>query len=355
MIKNETGALIEALNGKDEGALADALTSILSGLSLKFDGNLGSLDDIKESLNFRLVDNSDHQTEQASTDVIISAFLESKRSSVCDTSIRSYYRTLNPFRKKFPLLPTTPQAIEEYLAHFREKRTACGVHVVLKMLYKFASQRYNAPNVMRHVARPHFKEKEPVSLTLDEARCVLDACGNDREFALVHLYLGHGLRLDEACRANVGDIGDGQMLIHGKKRTEYMPLLPETREVILRLAGSRAPGEPVFISNRKRRLCQREIYNTVKAVLARSGIAEGKNGQTIATHTLRKSFATLAFHAGCEGRIIERLLRHRKSDATSIYLSMPIERLRANLEKYSPLRLLNGKSPELQETGGCLK
>jgi integrase len=299
-------------------------------------------------LNHKLEGTDHAQTPSISTSELVDAFLESKRSAVTVNSLISYRGTLNPFVKHYPALPTTPQEIETYLARFKEKRSACGAYIVLKMLYAFASQRYGICNIIESVQRPRFREKEAYAFNQDEARAVLAACRDDRELGLIHLYLGHGWRLDEACRANVGDIGDGQIQVRGKVRTEYMPLLPESRDILLRLAGNRRPDEPLFTSQHGKRLCHKMTYNVVKAILNRAGVCEGKMAR-VATHTLRKTFASMALAGGCDGRIVARLLRHCRRDTTDLYLALPMEMLRQNLERYSPIRLLNGHSLSLPE------
>lgn len=279
---------------------------------------------------------------------LVTLFLESKRSCVSEASVTSYKGTLVAFTKRCPVLPITPQELESYFARFdKDKQTANSAYSPIKQLYEFANQRYGIPNAMATVKRPCYKPKEPYAFSLDEARMVLEACRDERELGLIHLYLGHGWRLEEGCRANIGDVGDGQILVRGKKRNEYMPLLSETRELLLRLAQGRAPGEPLFLSLQNKRLSHKQTYNVTKAILKRAGVIDGKAlDLRIATHTLRKTFASLAYAAGCDGRIIERLLRHRKGDVTSLYIAMPMDMLKRDLYRYSPIRLLNHKEPK---------
>jgi len=281
-------------------------------------------------------------------------FLQSRAGTIAEESLVSYRHTLMIFAKHCPQLPTKPEELESYFARFLERRSAASAYSPIKQLYEFASQRYGLPNAMKSVKRARFKEKEPYSFTLDEAKTVLNTCRNDRELGLIHLYLGHGLRLEEGCRTNIGDILDGQMVVRGKERQEFIPLLPETNEILLRLASGRSSKQPIFTSHQGRRLCHKETYNVVKAILRRAGVTEGKDGQRIATHTLRKTFATLATHAGCNDRVVKRLLRHKTADVTSLYISMPMDVLRNYLERYSPIRLLNGQpKDELHKILSC--
>ncbi len=289
---------------------------------------------------------------------VVEHFLQSRRGTVAEESLTSYRHTLSAFAKHCQILPTKPEELETYFARFKERRSAAAAYSPIKQLYDFASERerYGVPNAMKSVKRARYKEKEPYSFTLDEARAVVDACRNDRELGQIHLYLGHGLRLEEGCRTNIGDILDGQMVVRGKERQEFISLLPETKEILLRLANGRSSKEPIFTSHQGHRLCHKETYNVVKAILKRAGVTEGKEGQRIATHALRKTFGTLATHAGCNDRVVKKLLRHKTADVTSLYISMPMDVLRANLERYSPIRLLNGQpKEELHKIFSCSK
>jgi len=88
-----------------------------------------------------------------------------------------------------------------------------------------------------------------------------------------------------------------------------------------------------------------------KTILNRAGVTDGKSPDLrIATHTLRKTFASLVTAAGCDRTTVARLLRHRKRDVTDLYISMPIDILRGKLERYSPIRLLNDSNQKLDKT-----
>ncbi|GAH53388.1 unnamed protein product, partial [marine sediment metagenome] len=175
---------------------------------------------------------------------------------------------------------------------------------------------------------------------------------DDRITGLVHLGVGHGYRCEELCRSNVGDIGDdGRIYVRGKKGREFFPLLPETREVLLRVAGGRKADEPLFLSQMGRRLSDRQCYNIIKELFRATGVLDGKpKDYRIATHALRKTFSSLALDAGCDSKIVDRLLRHRTRTTADLYLSIPFELLRRNLEHYSPLRLVNQTQNKLPKT-----
>lgn len=165
---------------------------------------------------------------KVSTTQVIDRFLAAKRASgLSEASIQSYGDTLRVFAKYHPILPTTPEEIETYLARFKpDKPTARDAFVVIRLMYKWAADRLDVPNPMLKVAKPRFRAKTPDRLSATQARTLLDAIRTDRERALVYCFLGLGLRLSEAQRLDVGDIGEDIILIHGKERTEPMPLIP---------------------------------------------------------------------------------------------------------------------------------
>ena len=277
------------------------------------------------------------------TQDVVEQFLASKKGKVgSPETIISYRHTLSPFAKRCPVLPTTPEPLDAYFARFPERKSAASAYSPIKQLYDFASERHGVKNVMKTVQRPRYKEKEPHSLTLAEGAAALNCCQSDQELGLFHLWYGHGWRPDEPLRLDEGHTGDGTILVKGKTRTEYTPLLPETREILLRLGAGRKPGEPLFVSRLGRRLSDRQAYNIAKGVLGRAGVLDGKAPDLrISTRTLRKTFATLAVEAGGDSRIVDRLLRHRKRDIGDRYIGITMDMLRQTLERYSPLRLAN--------------
>jgi len=252
-------------------------------------------------------------------------------------TVRSYRGTWVTFAKYHPILPTEPQPIEAYLKRYSNRRTAADVYTKLGILYKFAADRYGITNTMERIRRPRFKQIERRSLKLQEVKAVVDACDNDFVLALIHLWLGHGLRREEALRLNIGDIGEDTMFVSGKTRDEFMPILPETRELLLRLANGRSGDQPIFMSQFKQRLSVRMAHYIAKETLERSGIT----GKGIAAHILRHSFSTLAQEAGMDFAACQRLMRHSKKTMTEHYTHFSSSYLKQQLEKYSPIHLID--------------
>lgn len=69
-----------------------------------------------------------------------------------------------------------------------------------------------------------------------EVISLLKVVETDREWALFNCYFGLALRRSEALRIRFCDIGEDDILIHGKKRDGRVPLSPEFRQSLLKLA-----------------------------------------------------------------------------------------------------------------------
>lgn len=277
-----------------------------------------------------------------STVQVIDKFIASKQHSVGETSLRSYETRLKTFGKRYPILPIKPEPIEEYLRS-KDGVTAVNHYSTLKMLYEFADEReLGVPNVMKKVKKPRIRVKEADYLTQVQAKAYLEEIQDDREKALVYLCLGQGFRINEAVSVVICDIGEELIRIRaGKERDESMPLLPEVRDALLKLTDGRNPNEPVFIG-KKGHLSRDMGEIIIKRLFKRAGINNVKQSP----HTLRHTFATLAGKAGCDEGWISRLLRHstkgNRNNVTNRYTHYDMDDLRLQLERYSPLRTLNG-------------
>ena len=300
------------------------------------------LEQIEHQLEHQLGQNSEDSLTSpgpVATKEITGRFLDSKRAEgLRPYSIQSYGQVLNPFAREFPFLPDRPEDIEKFLVSKPSATTRKWVHTILSGLYKYAFSRLGMPNVMEMVPKHISRSKEPDSLTKNQAREYLNAIVTERERGLVYLYLGQGLRLSEAVRLDIRDVGEDSLRVKGKEREESMPILPEVREVLLELAGNRPLTEPVFVSQRGRRLGRDMAEINIKRIFQRAGI----NGVKQSPHTLRHTFATIATTAGCDTYSVERLLRHRSSrwNVTYNYIHLSRQELREKLEKYSPLRIV---------------
>jgi site-specific recombinase XerD len=194
-------------------------------------------------------------------------------------------------------------------------------------------------DVVQDVQRPKSKPKEPDSLSFDQAKALVGAIQTDEERALVYVYLSQGLRLREALGLNIEDVQEDRLRVRGKTASQFIPLLSEVREALLRLCRNRQPNEPVFISSRGKPISTTYSESLIAKIFKRAGIS----GIKASPHTLRHTFATLLTRAGCDSVSCKRLLRHRDFDITSHYIHLTFDDLTNKLVQFSPLAIIFGK------------
>ena len=285
--------------------------------------------------------------QSVKTTEVTEQFIDYKRAvGLQPRSIGNYRQVLNSLAGQYPRLPSRPEEIESFLIDKPSASTRLCVYKVLSAFYEFVNKRFDLPNIMDSVQKPRVKQKEPECLTREQSKVILGAIKTDRERALVYLYFGQGLRLSEALRLDIGDVGEDLLKTKGKERDESIPLLPEVRDALLKLTGNRSINEPVFVG-RQGRLGIDMVEETIRRLFQRAGV----NGVRQSPKIFRSSFASLALAAGCDFYIVKRLLRHSWGwDVTHRhYIHIGNQELRERLEKYSPLRLLNENSDKLLE------
>ena len=275
-----------------------------------------------------------------STMEVIDKFIASKRFRVALITLRSYRGALTAFARHYPMLPTEPEPIEAYLAHYDTQKTgAKSVYIVLRMFYSFAYQRLGLPNPMTKIDKPRGKPRPPQHLSFPQAKALLDAIRDDRERGLVYCLLGLGLRLKETCLLTMADIGEDTIYVHGKERDEPLPLPPEIRDVLLKLADGRPPQAPIFRSRQGQgALSDSQIQNIIKGLFRRAGI----EGVRPSPHTLRHSKGVLSTMLGLDSFSNRRLLRHTNTEMTDRYNELKLDELKIKDLQYNPLlHLLN--------------
>ena len=169
-----------------------------------------------------------------------------------------------------------------------------------------------------------------------------------RERAAAHLLAGHGWRQNEVLEVLAGEvraISGGQMWCHGKQRAEWAPVLPETAELLSRLADGLADDEQVFRGKRGRneKFGYEGMRKLVRDLMGRAGLS-GFTG-----HNLRDTFATLVTEESGDLTLAMQLIRDKVPGVALRYVQRDLPAL---LEQYSPIRQLERKpSPLVGESG----
>ena len=226
----------------------------------------------------------------------------------------------------------TPATLRAYLAHRRGEglvnASAARELSAVRAFLRFVGGKeatvplVKGPRVRKGVPRP-VSPDEVVALAEDVAESRREAWEGARDWAVLMLLYGAGLRIGEA----MGLTGDllplGETLrVTGKRdKTRIVPLLPQVREAIdTYVALSPYPpekGEPLFRGRRGGALSPALVRRAVQGARGRLGLSERTT-----PHALRHSFATHLLAGGADLRSLQELLGHASLASTQIYTAV---------------------------------
>jgi site-specific recombinase XerD len=147
-----------------------------------------------------------------------------------------------------------------------------------------------------------------------------------RDRAMLAVYYGCGLRLNEGVHLELKDVMREQQILHVRKGKRYkerlVPMNQKTMQMITLYMDVGRPQllqqyqtERLFIDANKGRPMQRQsLYIRVKAL-----VKQAKIKKKVGTHTLRHSIATHLLQSGMKLEQIQQFLGHSNLDSTQIY------------------------------------
>lgn len=215
------------------------------------------------------------------------------------------------------------------------KRKMCSVRSFYDYLFK---NRRIPANVTLLVDLPKVHEKPILRLEQQEVKRMLSMAETGegmtdgqkrfqaktakRDFAMLSLFLGTGIRVSECVGMNLSDVDmeNNAFLVTRKGGNQvilYFP--PEVAEALADYMEERAqiqalPGHEaaLFLSLQKRRITQRAVQNLVKKYAAVAAPLKPR----ISPHKLRSTFATNLYHATGDIYLVADVLGHTSVDTT---------------------------------------
>jgi integrase len=184
-----------------------------------------------------------------------------------------------------------------------------------------------------HVRRPHVPpESTTLGLSHVQFAAMLHAArasASINDFALVTMLGLLGLRIFEACAANIGDLGEEHghrvLRVRGKGgKVVLTPLPPAVQRAIERAVGGRVEG-PVLRTVRGTRMDRHAATRRLKRLAADAGVRLPR----MHPHMLRHTFVTTMLDAGVDLRDVQIAARHADPRTTMRY-----DRARKNLDRH---------------------
>ncbi len=230
-----------------------------------------------------------------------------------------------------PLLAALgPADLRAFLAHRRgdglantsAARELSAVRGFLRFVGTAGVPAVRGPRVKRGLPRPVSPEAA-VALAEDIAAEASQRWAGARDFALLLLLYGAGLRIGEALALNGEALRAGDVLrVTGKRgKTRDVPLLPVVRSALADYAAlapfDLAGDAALFRGVRGGPLNPAIVRRAVQRARRRLGL-----GERTTPHALRHSFATHLLAGGADLRSLQELLGHASLSSTQVYTAV---------------------------------
>lgn len=178
------------------------------------------------------------------------------------------------------------------------------------------------PRVKTGLPRP-VSPAEAMALAQDVEDNARQGWTGARDFALLLLLYGAGLRIGEALSLTGGDLPLGETLrVTGKRnKTRIVPVLPAVASAVSRYVEACpypiAKDTPVFLGARGGPLQPGVVRASVRSARRALGLPERTT-----PHALRHSFATHLLAGGADLRSLQELLGHASLASTQVYTAV---------------------------------
>lgn len=216
--------------------------------------------------------------------------------------------------------------IEQYMQYIKEvhKVGRAKCRSVAQACSFFFKRILPAPYIVPSNLYPKKQFILPNIMTEEQVVQLFAAPLNVKEYCVIGLLYGSGLRIGEVCLLRLQDIESSNQRLkvyQGKGAKDRYTLLPaKLLEQLRRLYVQEGrPKEYLFTSKQtKRAMHVRSMQLVVNNAMAKAGFKE----KPFTAHTLRHSFATHMLNSGNNIHVIKTLLGHSKLETTMVYLHL---------------------------------
>ena len=244
-------------------------------------------------------------------------------------TVRNYCQEMKLLFKYFnhkAVVDLRQSDIEQYLQYIKEvhKVGRAKCRSVAQSCSFFFKRILPAPYIVPSNLYPKKQFILPNIMSEEEIIQLFAAPLTLKEYCVVALLYGCGLRISEACSLRLQDIESHNKrlkVFQGKGAKDRYTLLPEKLLQQLRLffVEENRPREYLFTSKQtKRAIHVRSMQVIVNSAMTKGGFQD----KPFTAHTLRHSFATHLLNTGANLHVIKTLLGHSKLETTMVYLHL---------------------------------
>jgi integrase/recombinase XerD len=263
-------------------------------------------------------------------------YLNNKEKS--ENTITSYKSDLVPFVKYFnskqiSITDIKLKHLENFLATLKCKASSMNRKIsAIQSFFKYLKKMdILEVNHAIDIERPEIPIRKPIYLQIDESKKMIDVIkgeNKERDLAIITLFLHCGLRLSELSSIDINHIIGEELSVIGKgDKQRILPLDNKCIKVIeeyLKVRPEIEGEKALFISEQKKRMCNKSVRDVVKKYIGKAGLDTKK----YSTHKLRSTFATLLSKGNVPVEQIQELLGHSNITTTMRYVGVENKQLK---------------------------
>ncbi|MEQ9116156.1 MAG: tyrosine recombinase XerC [Rickettsiales bacterium] len=206
----------------------------------------------------------------------------------------------------------------------------------IRNFYKYLEKNHGIININPfNINIRNTKKSLPKTIQINDAKTLISTSqgiGDEpwiqlRDYALINIIYGCGLRISEALSIKKSDIDGEFITIIGKgKKSRSLPLLSKVKDTIEIYLKSCpfyiAENDPIFIGKRGKPLNPSIFQKKIRLLRKTLGLSD-----SVTPHSLRHSFASHLIENGADLRSIQELLGHENLSTTQIYTSINMNKI----------------------------
>lgn len=299
-----------SLSAKQLRQLKSTIASTLSNYDIKEDKTKGMLIDIQQ------------ENAAALRDFINAKRIEGRSNTTLYNYAKEASKLFLTLNKSYKLI--TSQDIRDYLAWRKRvgnltSVTISNMRMYLMSFFKWCyTEELITKNPMARIGVIKVEKRLVQVLTDEEQEMIRCACTCERDYAIVDLLSGSGMRVSELCGLNRSDVDfeTGEVVVFGKGAKERVCFLTGKAKVHLKwyLESRTDDNDALFVNAKKpyTRMTKSGVEFLLKKIAANSKVPKCR----LYPHKYRSTLATNMINKGADAAMVQGILGHSSVNTT---------------------------------------